>query len=851
MNPPRRILVADDSASTAEDLELTLKELGYEITAVAASGKDSVQKAELTTPDIALLGSVFHGEMNALQTAEYIRSHCDIPVVLLITQSDTNILEQTDSFGPCDYVTKPFSKEMLSCTIEMALYKHEMDKRLKESEERFRTLAQATFEGVAIHRKGRILDANATYAQMFGYERSEVLGMSLVDFAPPEHRTLVSESICEGFDRRFEAVALRKDGTTIPVELGTKPITYLGKRASVTAIRDITEQKTAEERLRNANEDLERRVIERTEEVLRVNQQLRQEIADREKAEAALRESEEKYRLVFSNERDAILVRDALSQECLDVNDAAERLYGYSREEFLKMKAVDLSAEPEKSKAALDSPIGPEGLFIPLRLHKKKDGTAFPAEISASAFTWKGRRVVCSIIRDISERRKAEQALRESEERFRAVFESAGEYIYIKDRSLRYTHVNPALCELVRLQESEIIGKRAEDLLERQTAEQLMELQSRALAGESLEVELSRTVGGVPMTFHDSLVPLRSADGDIIGICGISRNVTERKRLATESLVRATDYPSKAMRATMEKARIAAGTDCNVLFQGESGSGKDYLARWIHDHSRRAGGPFFSVNCAAISRELAESELFGHERGSFTGAAGSKRGLLELAEGGTILLNEIGELDLSLQAKLLTFLDTKSFVRVGGQKPVHINARLIAASHRDLSMEVAEGRFLQPLFYRLEVFPITVPPLRERIEDIPSLAEELLSQVALELQISELPVIDADHIRDLALYHWPGNIRELRNVIEQSLIVWDGGRLKLALPDLRAEVSDWSCTVDYLPGKSLATATDELARSFCIETLRRTSGNKKLTAETLGISREKLYRLMKRFGIDG
>ena len=170
------------------------------------------------------------------------------------------------------------------------------------------------------------------------------------------------------------------------------------------------------------------------------------------------------------------------------------------------------------------------------------------------------------------------------------------------------------------------------------------------------------------------------------------------------------------MRDCLELARIAAATNSIILLLGETGSGKDYIARWIDDQSRRSAGPYFALNCAALPRELAESELFGHEAGAFTGARARKKGLLELAEGGTLLLNEIGELPLSLQSKLLTFLDTRSFLRVGGDKGVKVDARLIAATHRDLGQEIAQGRFLEPLFYRLNVFPIQVPPLRERLE---------------------------------------------------------------------------------------------------------------------------------------
>ncbi len=179
------------------------------------------------------------------------------------------------------------------------------------------------------------------------------------------------------------------------------------------------------------------------------------------------------------------------------------------------------------------------------------------------------------------------------------------------------------------------------------------------------------------------------------------------------------------------------------MLLGESGSGKDYLARYIHNHSKRAGGPYFSVNCAAIAAQLAESELFGHEKGSFTGAQGRKRGLLELAEGGTLLLNEIGELSLPLQAKLLTFLDTKKFTRVGGEKEISVNARLIAATNRDLQKEVEAGRFRNDLFYRINVMTITVPPLRERREDLPILTREILSQLHAELRFAAPPSIDA------------------------------------------------------------------------------------------------------------
>ena len=293
-------------------------------------------------------------------------------------------------------------------------------------------------------------------------------------------------------------------------------------------------------------------------------------------------------------------------------------------------------------------------------------------------------------------------------------------------------------------------------------------------------------IKGVSLILNTVLRPLYNAEGEIIGVFGISRDLTDPARSLPKQKAVFENYPSEAMRTTMREARSAAASDGTVLLQGESGSGKDYLARWIHDHSKRALGPYFSLNCAAISRELAESELFGHERGAFTGAHGRKRGLLELAEGGTLLLNEIGELPLTLQSKLLTFLDTRSFLRVGGEKLLNVNARIISATNRSLEKEVEEGRFLSALFYRINVFGITVPPLRDRIEDIPILLEEIMPRLAVELQLSHLPYIHPSFAIALTRYDWPGNVRELRNALERALMLSDGHSLSLTLPSGKA-----------------------------------------------------------------
>jgi PAS domain S-box-containing protein len=570
------------------------------------------------------------------------------------------------------------------------------------------------------------------------------------------------------------------------------------------------------------------------------------DVTDRKRAEEGLRESEQRFKAIFNSDHVVMLIIDPENGKIEDGSPGACAFYGYSRGDLMKRKISEINALPaDVVFGHMQTVKSRQCAYFDFR-HRLASGEIRDVEVCSGPIVVGGRTLLFSVINDITDRKLAEAAVRESEERFRAVFESAEDCIVIKDRSLRYAHVNSALSKLIGLPKSQIVGKMAADLYGEETGQRLTELETRVLAGDSIEVEQSRPVQGVSLTFHDTLVPLRNAVGQIIGLCCISRNITERKKLVLGKGIRRMRYPSPAMRSTLEKALIAAERDSIVLLHGESGTGKDYLARWLHDRSKRASGPFFAINCAALPRELAESELFGHERGAFTGATSLKKGLLELAEAGTILLNEIGELELPLQSKLLTFLDTRSFMRVGGQRPLQVNARLIAATHRELEIEVDEGRFLEPLYYRLTVFPLRVPPLRERAEDIPILAEELTSKLAEDMQLAEAPRLRPDHFRTLSRYHWPGNVRELRNVLERSLILWAGGEFQLAFPQAGRREGDWSYTVRYLPGKSLREVTDGVAVSLCAEVLKRCSDNKKETARILDISRDTLYRYIRK-----
>jgi two-component system response regulator AtoC len=297
----------------------------------------------------------------------------------------------------------------------------------------------------------------------------------------------------------------------------------------------------------------------------------------------------------------------------------------------------------------------------------------------------------------------------------------------------------------------------------------------------------------------------------------------------------------------------AAGLDITVLLAGETGTGKELAARAVHFHGARRERRFVPVNCGALPAELVESELFGHARGAFTGAVGAKPGLFEEAEGGTLFLDEIGELPLPVQVKLNRALQEKEIRRVGETQPVAVNVRIIAATHRDLKAEVQAGRFREDLFYRLNVFPVRLPPLRERREDVPLLALHFLGKHANALRRA-LTGFEPEALRALAGYPWPGNVRELENAVERAVAIAAGPLVTVR--DLPADVTGGP--VGAIPGELLAAmpyrdavdqARDRVSRDYLAALLREFEGNVTRAAERAGVERESLHRLLKRYGV--
>jgi DNA-binding NtrC family response regulator len=316
-----------------------------------------------------------------------------------------------------------------------------------------------------------------------------------------------------------------------------------------------------------------------------------------------------------------------------------------------------------------------------------------------------------------------------------------------------------------------------------------------------------------------------------------------RHRVTEHAASRHFVFRSAAMRDALELAARVAPLDTTVLITGESGTGKEFVARMIHEHSERARGPLVSVNCAALTETLLESELFGHVRGAFTGAVRDKPGLFEVAANGTLFLDEVGDMAFTLQAKVLRALQEGEIRRVGGERDIRIRPRIVAATNRNLRAVVAEGRFREDLYFRLGAFVIAIPPLRDRPEDVPVLVHEFLRQTAARLK-KDVQAISSEAMTALVGHAWPGNVRELEHAIERAVIL-ARGRV-IGVRDLPPEVREPRS--GEIPSGRLDLKGNEPA--LIKEALRRFRGNRRRAAAALNISPVTLWRKMKRFGID-
>ncbi|MFH0788746.1 MAG: sigma-54 dependent transcriptional regulator [Pseudomonadota bacterium] len=322
-------------------------------------------------------------------------------------------------------------------------------------------------------------------------------------------------------------------------------------------------------------------------------------------------------------------------------------------------------------------------------------------------------------------------------------------------------------------------------------------------------------------------------------------NLLNRERLGMRFDFSSIIGKSPAMKELFETLTMVAPSDATVLLLGESGTGKEIVANALHQNSPRKDQAYIKVNCAALPETLLESELFGHEKGAFTGAMARKKGRFELADGGTLFLDEIGEMSPATQAKILRVIQEKEFEAVGGTKAIQVDVRIIAATHKDLETEVKEGRFREDLYYRLNVVPITIPPLRNRKEDIPLLAEHFL-RISSQKNNRDIKNFEPRVLDDLVRYPWPGNVRELENIIERMVIMSRGDLILIQdLPrDLKAP-PDGEVEATRFLGSSLK----EIEKEVITKTLEQTEGNRSKAAVILGVTRKTLQNKIKEYEI--
>ncbi|HJY30180.1 MAG TPA: sigma 54-interacting transcriptional regulator, partial [Pyrinomonadaceae bacterium] len=681
----------------------------------------------------------------------------------------------------------------------------------------WRSVFENSAIGVAVaDLNGRVLATNANYQQMLGYTESEFQGLSFLEITHEDYReanwALVQELLKGTRDQfQMEKPYRHKDGSLVWV------------RNNVSLVRD---PESASPFLLALSED----------------------ITERKQAEEALQQSEERAVLILNSAAEGIFGCDSQGT-CLFCNTAAARILGYDNPEQLLGKNIH-ALEHHTRKDGTPYPIEECPIFVGFLQNRgvhidddifwKKDGSSFPVEYWSHPLVREGKTIGAVVtFLDITERKKAEEALRTSEQRqhtlleinnaiinnltrdalFASAYEAIGRVIPFDRAAFLIYQPDSKTLKLLSMQgpiESDFfkVGKEY-DLEETQISAWVLEHQEvvtrgdlkreqqspgeKRLVEEGIQsycvvplIAMGQSMGTFAVwsktqnryTEADAELLREVANQVALAIANMKsyeeiaslkarlekENVYLQEEIRTEHNFEEIVGDSPPLLALLRRVDQVAPTDSTVLIYGETGTGKELIARAIHDRSNRKNRPLVKVNCSAISAGLVESELFGHVKGAFTGAFERRVGRFELADGGTIFLDEVGELPLDTQVKLLRVLQEREFEPVGSNRSVHVDVRIICATNRNLEEAIKAGTFRSDLYYRLNVFPLEVPPLRERRSDIDQLARFFVSRYARNLG-KKITAISEGATQKLLSYSWPGNVRELQNVIERALIL--------------------------------------------------------------------------------
>jgi formate hydrogenlyase transcriptional activator len=655
--------------------------------------------------------------------------------------------------------------------------------------EQARALAAAIVESshdaiIGCTLEGIISTWNRGAEKLYGYSPAEAIGQPVTILTAPEAgdvpaRILDKIKAGKGI-QSFEDVRITKEGRRVDVAITVSPVIDVdGNLAGLSSItRDITEEKKVRE---------------------------------------ALLRSEAKFSGILTIAADAIISVNE-SYRIILFNEGAEKIFRYSKAEVIGQPLEILIPAQFRAehgnhihRFSRSSAISREMAERQQILGLRKGGEEFPAEASISQLQLSGERIFTVVLRDISERRAAEQTLRETEKRLAATEDFSLVMVTHTDLDGRWLKVPPTLCRLLGYTERELLGHRFNEITHPADIDHNISQRERLLRGEIRSFDMEKRYickDGRLVWVYINVSAVTDEKGTPLHCLSYIRDITDRKRaeeelrgamaeirqlkdrLEAENVYLRSEVSeahrygemareSEGIKKVFEQVERVAPTDMTVLVLGETGVGKELVARMVHEKSGRRERPLVKVNCSTLPAELIESELFGHERGAFTGAVSKQVGRFELADGGTIFLDEVGELPLGLQAKLLRVLQEGEFERLGSGKTMKVDVRVIAATNRNLSEAAQLGRFRTDLYYRLNVYPIEVPPLRERREDIGRLAEVFLQESAHRLG-KRFGKLTQETIEALRQYGWPGNVRELENVIARAAIISNSPTLQLS-----------------------------------------------------------------------
>ena len=587
---------------------------------------------------------------------------------------------------------------------------------------------------------------------------------------------------------------------------------------------------------------------------------------ERNRIEVRLRDAERHFRLLYEQSPNPIILFDIETWKPIKFNDQAAEFMEYSRDAFINLTMTDLEVKPnpEATKEHIKK-VTETGSNIFEAYYKTQNGKLVNVIVSLNLTEWYGQKVMLTTWHDITERKQTEAAILNSENRLSSIIESAMDGIVIIDDNHRIIRFNTAAEKIFKCNAQKLIGKTIDHLLPGKLAEYLLSKVNSSTSRQDRQQRwapeglYAKRTNGEVFPIELTVSPFTIGEQGLFTL--IMRDVNDRekakntlRRLQQENLMlqeRLQDAQqddlivtrSPAMWNLLSQAEKVAVTDSTVLLIGETGTGKELLAKTIHKQSNRNAHLLITVNCAALPKDLIESELFGHEKGAFTGAIQTKKGRFELADGGTIFLDEIGELTLEAQAKLLRVLQEKEIQRVGGEKIISVDVRVLAATHRDLLQMVGQGAFREDLYYRLSVFPLHIPPLRERKADIAVLVDRFVERYAQKFNIplQEFHVTD---IQKMINYNWPGNIRELQNIVERAAILAINGELKL---------EQWFVPLPATQTTNIPDAAlDEVVREHMIRILEKCHWKiegEKGAAVKLGLKPSTLRFRMKKLGV--